>query len=311
MTKKGIFSIGLFVIFLIAIAIWAQTIDNDPLLYTLAGYIVVAVLSMGAILFKPFRIRFEEFANKHIFVPSKKLRILVVGLGRSGKTSIIRHVLTDESPKREKSTTQFIMYDKILKIGLNDPVEYIVAIADYKGQKLSQITNDKSFYPDFFGKPGQKLVNVIIFVVDLFPEMRNKRGELLTDEQIVMRSKKNPMTLINERVIEHQFYNTIHNIEQIIELASPKNLFSVRLLINKIDLLREAMARGYLPEVNEKNMEKYSKDLFKKISDDIRKACEDNKIEDFSVHIVSAKTGDNMKIVFGNIFETYIKRSQQ
>jgi GTPase SAR1 family protein len=311
MTKKGIAACGLFVILLIVIAIWARTFAKDPLIYALGGYIILALLSVGAILFKPFRNRFEEFVNENVFIPSKKLRILIVGLGRSGKTSIIRHVIADDCPKREKSTNHFTIYDELYRLGLNDPVRCPFMIADYKGQKLSQITNDKNLHPEFFGKTGQKLINVIIFVVDLFPEIRNNKGDLLSDERIVKRYKSNAGGLIEERFKEHEEYNIKYIVQQVIELASPQSLFSVRLLINKIDLLREVVKHGYLPQVTEKNLEKYTKKLFSKISDTIRTACEENEIESFSDHFVSAKRGDNIKIIFGNIFETFHKGRQK
>lgn len=310
-TKKGASAIILFFVLLVAIGFSAKKYAADPLLYTIIGYVILALLSVGAIIFKPFRERLEDFINTNINLPGQKLRILIVGLGRSGKSSIIRHILTEAAPRQEKSTGNFNIYEKKKSLDLENPIDITVSVADYKGQKQSQITNDSYIYPDFFGKRSERLINVLVFVVDPFPELKNSKGEVLADNQLLKRYKKNSKEQVEERVKEHEVYGSQYFIQQVFELTSKKNLFSVKLLINKIDLLREVIACGYLPDVTEKTMEKYSKDLFQNISGDLMEACKQRDVDDFSIHLVSAKKGDNMKLIFGKIFETFHKRRRQ
>lgn len=306
-TKKGMLAIILFVFLLLAIGIAAKLFAKDPLLYAILGYVILALLWVGAILLKPLREWLEDFRDRNIQLSGHKLRIFIVGLGRSGKTSIIRHILTGNAPRQEKSTDSFFICEKKQTLDLKKPAEITVSVVDYKGQKQSQVTTDSYQYPEFFGKPGLRLINVLIFVVDLFPELKNRKGKVLDDSQLIKRYKKNAKERIEERVKEHEEYISQYFVEQLFSLTSAKNLFSVQLLVNKVDLLREVAACGYLPEVIEKNMEMYAKGLLKKILDDINAACHENNIDDFSIHLVSAKKGDNLKLIFGKLFENFHK----
>lgn len=306
-TKKGMLAIILFVFLLLAIGIAAKLFAKDPLLYAIMGYVILALLSVGAVILKPFREWLEDFIDRNIHRSGHKLRIFIVGLGRSGKTSIIKHILTGNAPRQEKSTDSFFIREGKQTLDLENPDEITVSVVDYKGQQQSQVTTDSYQYPEFFGKPGLRLINVLVVVVDLFPELENSKGKVLADGQLIKRYKKNAKERIEERIKEHEEYINQYFIQQLFTLTSAKKLFSVRLLVNKVDLLREVVACGYLPEVTEKTMKLYAKGLLKKISGDISAACRKNNIDDFSIHLVSAKKGDNLKLIFGNLFESFHK----
>jgi hypothetical protein len=60
-TKKGILVLILFVVLLLTIGILATIIAKDPLLYAIMGYVLLALLSVGAIIFNPFASGLKNF----------------------------------------------------------------------------------------------------------------------------------------------------------------------------------------------------------------------------------------------------------
>ncbi len=312
MTRKGVYATVLYIVLVISLAILGANFAQrgDPVIGALTGAIVAQIVSAGAILFRPLQDRLERFASYNIGVSGQKCRILMVGLSRSGKTSMIKHVLSEDQPCHELSTEQFAIYEGEIRLGLQDPRQYLVSIADYQGQKLSQITINHRV--NFSGLPGHRLINVVIFVVELFPELKNQQGKPLSDEALVQAYEADAERLITERVAEHKEYINQYTIEEIFSLAfNEYNLFAVRLLINKVDLLREVVSRGYLSGVNQTSLEEYAKNLYAPIAKELQTACKTNQINNFSVHLISAKTGENIQSVFSDIFETYHRRSQK
>ncbi len=222
--------------------------------------------------------------------------------------------MTKEFPKPRSSGVSGIRFahsrNKIL--GFRSGTKYIVSMADYKGQKLSQIT--VSHPVRFFGPPGNRIINVIIFVVDLFPEWLSAEDNTrkpINDEELLQNYKQNASEKITERVVAHRQYITEYTIEQIFALSfNESKLYAVKLIVNKIDLLREIIDHGYLPDITLQSMTSYVEELYKPIIEEIQKACKANNISDFSVCLISAKTGENIQKVFGDIFEAYHKRQR-
>jgi GTPase SAR1 family protein len=306
MTRKGYFAIGIFVVIVIGFAFLGAKLLNDlPVIGALIGAILATVISIVATFFSGVQDWLESSAQLN----PGEARVLLVGLGRSGKTSIIRQILAQDMPRQEKSTQEFDIYEEVIRLGLQDPDRQRVSIADYKGQKLSQITVHHPV--GYFGSRGHRLINAVIFVVDLFPELLSQRGKPLQDNELIRLYEADANNRIADRVTEHMEYITRFTVEQVFSATySRHNLFAVRLLINKIDLLREITLRGYLSEMSEGALEKYAKNLFAPLSSKIQKACEVNNVNNYSVHLVSAKTGENIQLVFGDIFENFHRRSQ-
>ena len=113
-------------------------------------------------------------------------RVLLIGLGRSGKTSIIRHVVTGIA-RVERSTTHFEVYRVARQSDLGG-TRYDLVMADYQGQKFSQLVVYPQF--DFIGPPGDRRINAIVFVVDLFCEMRDANGDAVADRVLLERYAK-------------------------------------------------------------------------------------------------------------------------
>lgn len=306
MTRKGLLAIILFLMIFLCVICFSSAAVNDPILGTLAAIILSATLSVGAIIFAPFRTRLQDFVQKNIRPQSNQCRIFVFGLSRSGKTTMIRRLLTEDKPKSERSTDDFDVYDDNVRLGLQDPKWYSVGFTDYKGQKQSQVLQ----YPPekFFGPPGNRLINVIFFVVDLFPVKDDKGHVFLDDQELIGFCRLNAENIIQSRVQKNLDYITEHTIELVFEAAySKQNLFAIRLLVNKSDVLEEIISRGYIPDKNFKDMEKYALNLYAVLEENIKEACKINHVKDFSTHLISAKKGEGVADVFSEILETYTR----
>lgn len=307
MTRKGYSIIGLYILGFIFFTALGFILAEDQIIGPIIGLALAGVASIGSLLFKPIRELIERFVAQNMPLAASKCRVLFVGLGRSGKTSIIRHILTEDSPKQEISTETFDIYDETMRIGLKNPTRYVISVADYKGQKLSQITVNKP--TAFFGAKGKRQINAVIFVVDLFPEISDESGRVKKDFDLIEEYKSEAIEKIQSRIANQKEYITKYTIEQIFEAAyNSAQMYSVRLFINKVDLLRSIIERGYLPEIENKTAEEFGKKLYASTIYHLEQACAANNIDDFSVHFVSAKTGENLQPVFSEIVETYHRR---
>lgn len=306
MKLKGIVLVVLYILIIVGITLLGTIVAGG--VGSLLGIILGALISSGATIFKPFRDWLENFVDENIALSNENCRVLVFGLPRSGKTSLVKRMLTADKPVAETSTNDFDVYDETLRLGLEKPKRYRVSFADYKGQKPSQITVDPP--ENFFGISGYRVVNTILFVVDFFPEIRDEKGNALNTEQIIQKYEVNAAELIKKRVDDNLEYVNKWTIEPVFTVCySEKNLWSVRLLINKIDLLREVISHGYISNMNQDEVESFAKKLYEPLEQELREACAQNNIQDFSVHLISASTGENVRSVLGEILETYGIRS--
>lgn len=306
MKLKGIVLIVLYILIIVSITFLGTAVAGG--IGSLLGIILGALISSGATVFRPFRDWLENFVDENIVLADDNCRVLVFGLPRSGKTSLIKCVITTDKPASETSTDDFDVYKETLRLGLEKPKRYRVAFADYKGQKPSQITVDPP--ESFFGIAGYRVVNTILFVVDFFPELLDDKGTVLSAEQIIQKYETNAAELIAKRVDDNLEYINKWTIEPVFTVCySEKGLWSVRLLINKIDLLRDVISRGYLPDANLDDIENFAKKFYEPLEQELREACKQNNIHDFSVHLISASTGENVRSVLGEILETYSVRA--
>ncbi len=283
---------------------------NNPLLGGIISMVIIVGGIASVMFYKPFREWLESLSAMSSGLHAQKCRVLLIGLGRSGKTSIIHRILTEDAALQEESTNEFNIYDEVKRIGLQNPNRYIVSIADYKGQRLSQITVEHPV--QFFGRPGQCLINALIFVVDLFPELTDADGRTLKDEELIELYAQDADQKITDRVSDQLEYLTKYTIEQIFTLAySERNLMAVKLIVNKVDLVKWLVIKGYLPDVTEENIEDYVHKLYNPMMTALENACQVNNIEGFAVHLVSAKTSEGIHQVLSEILESYHHRRQR
>lgn len=311
MTVKGAIALLVFLGVFVGAIVFGSFAVGDPLLGGLSAIILAALVSVGAIVFKPFRDRFTKFVQANITLVSqgRKCRILVYGLPRSGKTTLIKRILTAEKPQREESTAKFDIYEEDLRLTLEDPKKYAVAIADYKGQKPSEVTVNP---PErFFGAPGQRLINVILFVVDMFPEVKDANGERIDDGELVDKYEPDARKYLHYRVRQNGLYVNAFDIEQVFAVAySEMHLFAVRLLINKIDLLSRVVSRGYLPQLSVESVDQYALGIYAATAESIKNACDANNVDNFSVHLISAAKGENIDAMFGDVLDAYSRKTR-
>lgn len=306
MKIKGIVLIVAYCLIVVVILLLGTVVAGP--IGTVLGLILSAFISMGGTVFKSFRDWLEDFVDENIVLTDDNCRVLVFGLPRSGKTSLIKRMITADKPVSETSTDDFDVYGETLRLGLEKPKRYRVLFADYKGQKPSQITVDPP--ENFFGISGYRVVNAILFVVDFFPEIRDEKGSVLNTEQIIQKYEANAAELIKKRVDDNLEYINKWTIEPVFTVCfSEKNMWSVRLLINKIDLLRDVISRGYLPNASQDEIDNFAKKFYEPLEQELREACTQNNIQDFSVHLISASTGENVRSVLGEILETYSVRA--
>lgn len=115
-------------------------------------------------------------------IEDKRNSILLIGLGGSGKTSIIRSLLRNPQANPNEKTEKFEIYEgQITSTKLNSqdnqqtreddqPIRYWFYVADYLGQNLGQLVRSfivqqkKQYSPLAYG-----YVTSLILVVDLYP----------------------------------------------------------------------------------------------------------------------------------------------
>lgn len=303
MTRKGCFLLFAFICLIITLLAFV----GDPVFGTGVGVVLTIVLGVGKIIFRPLEHRFEKFVDHNIGVPGKKCRIALIGMGRSGKTSLIRQLLTEDPPRQEESTETFDVFEDTKRFGLENPKRHTIAIADYRGQQLSQLTVEHP--TTFFGPPGNRRINAILFIVDMFPELKNSRDEALTDEESIHLFSKDPPFWIKDRVKDQKEYITRYTIEQVFSLCYNKsNLQTVILLINKIDLLEMLVSLGHLQLAKNETCDSYVKKLFADTAKELKKACTSNELSEPSVYTISAKTGINIENVLHQVLGNYTRQ---
>ena len=81
-----------------------------------------------------------------------------------------------------------------------------------------------------------------------------------------------------------------------------RNLRSVKLLINKMDLVREAVRRGYISSVSADGVEQFVRKQFSGIEQRIEEACKANDLA-FRVHFISARRDLGVREMFAPLLK--------
>jgi hypothetical protein len=273
------------------------------------------LIPVGALLFKPIRERLEESIDDlstSATIDKSIYRILIFGRHGSGKTTFIDTAFTyiDPADPRRKSTEYFeyrrfqvVLHRKELQLGQYTHVE----VADYKGQEPSQVIINSS--KDFFGPKHNRVLNAIIFIVDLVPRKTDEHGNPLNDESLLEWLKNGNMSdKIKKRVEEHNQYINEVSLHLLFTSLYSHNLKSVIFVINKKDLIEKLMDDGYLP-TNFSDFREYAKYLFDRMIQNIKEACTQLGIEDFSnndswVFTVSARSKDELSPLILRLLRT-------
>ncbi|WP_341737113.1 GTPase domain-containing protein [Microcoleus sp. CAWBG640] len=290
MSKKGIFFIIFFLIVFIFVIVWIfySNFSKPDAAVTIAIFVFGA---LGAWLFNHIRDDLDCLLGS-IFIKKSTYRICVFGRAGSGKTTFIETAFTLTDPDRNRISTDVFDYYKFpVQVGLKNFRD--VAIADYQGQNPSQVILESP--PDFFGTPKNRVINAILFIVDLVPRKVDGQGLPYNDEDILKWLKNGDISdKIEERVREHYDYIGDAMLQVMLSNLYSKNLKTVIVLINKLDIIEKLTDNGDLTLSNSQNPQDYAKQHFKRMIDNISRACDELNINDFFVFTASGKRKDHL-----------------
>ena len=276
-----------------------------PFLPLGSALLVPLLLSAGSIAFKPVREWLDSWVRQDL--NREICRVYLFGHKGSGKTSLIKNIFTAEVLTVQASTEDFDYYQRRMTYDLKGSIQFEVLIGDYKGQNPSMVTVDLP--KEFAGAPGDRAINVLLFVVDIVPRVRDENGAVLGDEETISWLQTGSDDKIRKRVSEHLDYLTVPMLQIVFSSVYSPQLRSVRLIINKLDLVQKACKRGYLSCPNADDPSDWIRGQFLRIEQDITRACHENNIDDFSVHVISTTQDIGTRAMLGGIWKRYLRSS--
>ena len=283
-----------------------------------AGLAYIAIL---------FGLREQVDSAYYRLVVSDKCRLLVIGSGRSGKSTLVEAILTGSKPLPKKSTMGVEESENLILLDLNNkqylsgrtpilekksdkPIRVPTIITDYRGQDPRQMKYAKR-------------INSIVFLIDLFnlsmKEVEenaeiSKEGEI--NEFLLDLYSNEAEKKIHENI---DYYNRDYLGDTALNFMfdhvfSNEHTYHVAIAVNKIDLLRELLLRGYL-QISEDNIQSspflyaYILKLIQPIEKRIREFCEGRGLEynQIPIHFIGASTGENVNQLLGEVLVTYLR----
>jgi hypothetical protein len=160
--------------------------------------------------------------------PSEKRNsIILLGLGGSGKTSLIRNVFQQKRATPERTTAEYTIYKSSHAV---DNQKYNFFISDYVGQNLGNLVG--SFIEQqkiAYSEMTYGYINSLVLVVDLFPPKADATAPELQPED-----GPNP-----QRVERHLSQWNETALDAVFGLLTVPELSYVCLFINKYDLIAQ------------------------------------------------------------------------
>lgn len=275
--------------------LYTVTIHNSisSILYSILPTLFISAIGY---LFAPIRIEIDSFLNRGKLRPF--CMIYLYGKSATGKTSLIKSWLQGNQGY-ERSTENFFYYKhKISDFSRNQGKQKFtrIRVADYQGQKQSQLLIAERI-------PA----NALLFMVDIAPRSDENHKLLDNQEKQLEYLGTNTEEKIQKRLEEHYIY-IVGTLEPLFEKLYSNQLFVVRLVINKCDLIEKIIQMGLIPNTNPNEYEQYATELFKKVEDEIIKACMMNNIQDYSVILTSTARDYNTRNLLNDIVAVYKNR---
>lgn len=249
----------------------------------------------------------QRTVSEIIRLEDKIYKIFLIGRAGVGKTTFVKTGFLLEDTSNIKSTDNFEVYKNLLPLTLKKSqgeIDVNIKVADYRGQDPNQIVHDigNDAQNEFFGRK-QKEINAIVLIADLFP--REAFGdEILNDETLLEFLKTDTLEKLQARVQENYSYIGDASLPLFFRSAYGSRLKSVRLIINKVNLLEELATSGFI-SLGEHSPEDYAKKLYEDMSNKVAKVCEDLKIEDFSTVVVSTKNANDTRSLLSGLLAKY------
>lgn len=209
----------------------------------------------------------------------RPFKILLVGLGRVGKTTLIKNLGFQIIAEGEEETQFWRIHEHEQKIQPhNKSIKFL--IGDYRGQSPGQIFEN---FDAFAGPLGKRTINCIIFVVDLYgdpPEINEN---------------------VDDRIQQNITFLNRFALSAIFQLSySKKRLKCVALFINKIDILQNFKS----------DAEKFALEKYKPFEDLIREFCNENAIP-LIIKVGSATEGTKVNPLYAKIVNHYFNSKQE
>lgn len=300
---KRVLSTGFFLvtfISLIYLYLVHRDFENSELI--LASAAIIGLVGIY-VLIKNRQRPLEEIVK----LSDKTYKIFLIGRAGVGKTTFVKTGFSLEDTSNIKSTDVFQVYKNILPLTLKElqgEFDVKIKVADYRGQDPNQIVHDISsgVQNEFFGQK-EKEINAIVLIVDLFP-----RGvlddEVLSNEALLEFFKTDTLEKLQARVQENYSYIGDASLPIFFRTAYGSRLKSVRLIINKVNLLEELAKDGFI-SLGDHSAEDYAKKLYEDMSNKIARVCEDLKIEDFSTVVASTKNANDTRSLLSGLISKY------
>ena len=284
-------------------------------LVTLAAYPDNAIISVmvGFVSSAMYSIFFEDSISNlktwlSIPIKTSKITIFLYGRGGSGKTTLIKHLLSlEELKNRHQPSTEFaeyyagaFHYAPSASSRFRRKYTIPVRIADYKGQAPIQALR--------LNKEFKSQINAIVFIVDIVHPSPNSDGNMMSNEALIKWLSADTERKINERFIQHVAYigDAILSVLFSDILSNNRgHLRSVRLVINKIDIVQALMAEKRLTGFS--SAEDFVRDKFSPIEKFIFDACRQNGITDVKVEIVSLTNGNGVRDLIQGLIKTHFQ----
>ena len=218
--------------------------------------ILLAIIApLAAIIFSPLYTIIKNSIDA-LCIKQSVYRICIFGRSGTGKTTLMENGFILDPNQIIKSTPHFDFYEFKVQLRTRSPIRE-VAVADYKGQNPSQVILYGS--SKFFGNDNNRLVNAVLFMVDLLPKKVDEEGNLMSDELLLKWLKSEDiMKKIDARIQQNYDYISESTLELFFsKMYSKRNFKSVRLLINKVDLINKLISEGYITLSNFQTVKEY------------------------------------------------------
>ncbi len=275
----------------------------NPLLPLMLSLLATVLLSAGSIALGPVRQFLESWVKRDL--NREICRIYLFGSTGSGKTTLIQNIFTAKRLTKEAATQFFNYYRKKITYDLKGSIEFGVLIADYTGEKPASVLTELP--EEFAGPLSDRAINVLLFTVDVVPRILDEKGHVRGDEETLSYLQQDADAKIRKRVSEHLDYLTAPMLQVVFASVYNPQLRSVRLVITKLDLVQQACNRGYLTCPGVRDPAEWLRGHFVRVEQDLRRACQENNISDFSVHVVSATQDIGMRAMLSELWEHHLR----